>query len=42
VLNNIVSLEVAILVRELGGVVSRLGVVRSEGLDDGGISLLGG
>ena len=41
-LNNIVSLEVAILVRELGGVVSRLGVVGSEGLDDGGISLLGG
>ena len=41
-LNNIVSLEVAILVRELGGVVGRLGVVGSEGLDDGGISLLGG
>ena len=41
-LNNIVSLKVAILVRELGGVVSRLGVVGSEGLDDGGISLLGG
>lgn len=41
-LNDVVGLEVAILVRELSGVVRRLRIVGDEGLDDTGIALLDG
>jgi hypothetical protein len=41
VLNNVISLVVAVLVRELGCVVGSLRVIRVESLNDVGLTLLG-
>jgi hypothetical protein len=42
VLHDLVGLEVAVLERELSGVVGCLRIVRVERLDDVGVLLLGG
>jgi hypothetical protein len=42
VLDDVVSLEIAVFVGELGGVVGRLGVISGQGLNNVGLALLGG